>query len=983
MKSFNPAFSLILLSVVLFCNRIALGQGLKALSDEGNDVSLISSQVNGAVNEQTPFNITHADQTTIELNNYVWILKEKYGVLKSKDFHFHGDSVYNASFKPFLPDSLNCSSCFYSARVLIKNDSKSALRNWILYLGTASFFDVYLFNHSGILISHQKTGRLVPADQKNFQNGNRLERVALDFEENEQLTIYFKFKNVNGSLPKLNVKLSSLDYYKSQEFNRQKMLDGLFIGFLISIILFNLIFFFTTKDIAFFYQSVFVTSVLVFMIDIMDIICDIPFLRDHPKLFEPINFAAIILLNISYLQFVNKFIQLEKVFPVWVGRIQKFILINLIIGTLIIIYYFFTLNERNSDSAIAILSALQYAVLLILLFQLLKIKDKKSYFILMATFFLIAGVIVVGICVTFNIGVPITFSKFVVLGNVSFFFFGLAYRMKLLKEEEHEAIRLKENQELKNRLYANITHEFRTPLTVIQGMTQQIESMVNIPESSKLQKAIQLIKSNGNRLLSLVNTILDLAKLESGKMGLQLERGDLVAFLRYSVQLFESYAATKKIYLQFLTDIDFLEIDFDKEKLQQIVSNLISNAIKFTPSGGKINFRLTHIEKDKQPFFRIEVIDTGEGIPESELGNLFNRFFQVDSSTHRSQGSGLGLALVYELVQLMHGQIHVESQLGKGSTFIIELPIVKVSSPLLMREEGTNLEKEHGESEKYVLASEILLDRDETTDDLSGYRSKPESVLPENAKPLLLLVDDNKDILYYLQTLLEDEYSIETAYNGQDGISLALEIIPDIIISDVLMPEKDGYELCESLKSNELTNHIPIILLTAKSDSVARVTGLKKGADAYISKPFDENELKAQLENLLRIRKSLQKHFSVLASNKDSKEDKKVVEDPFLVKLNEIIHHNMEDEDFGILQLCRAMQMSRTQLHRKITALTGKSTSIYIRYLRLHQAKQLLKKPEMNISEVAFAVGFSDPNYFTRTFTEEFGITPSGYRSGV
>jgi YesN/AraC family two-component response regulator len=300
-----------------------------------------------------------------------------------------------------------------------------------------------------------------------------------------------------------------------------------------------------------------------------------------------------------------------------------------------------------------------------------------------------------------------------------------------------------------------------------------------------------------------------------------------------------------------------------------------------------------------------------------------------------------------------------------------------------MREEGTNLEKEHGESEKYVLASEILLDRDETTDDLSGYRSKPESVLPENAKPLLLLVDDNKDILYYLQTLLEDEYSIETAYNGQDGISLALEIIPDIIISDVLMPEKDGYELCELLKSNELTNHIPIILLTAKSDSVARVTGFKKGADAYISKPFDENELKAQLENLLRIRKSLQKHFSVLASNKDSKEDKKVVEDPFLVKLNEIIHHNMEDEDFGILQLCRAMQMSRTQLHRKITALTGKSTSIYIRYLRLHQAKQLLKKPEMNISEVAFAVGFSDPNYFTRTFTEEFGITPSGYRSGV
>jgi signal transduction histidine kinase/DNA-binding response OmpR family regulator len=911
----------------------------------------------------------------IELNEFVYLQKEQGDAVSEEDLL---KPEWNNSFQDYHPESLDCIQCIYWGKISFKNESGLKDSDWIFYFGNAGYIDAYIFDESGVFVSHEKTGRLVAASQKNTSYGNRLARIKLNFSKSDQLTVYFRIESGTGYLPRLNFRLSSEDFYKEEEYNRQRMFDGLFIGFLLALLIFNLIYFFTTKDKTFLYQFLFVTGVLVFLLDIMKVLCDIPIIRDYPVLFEPVNFAALILLNIAYLRFVDKFIQLENLFPKWVDILNKLVLMNLTVGGVIIIYYFISLNERITDTAIAIVCAVQYTTLLVLLFQLIKAKDKKSYFILAATFFLIAGVIVDGTCVAIGIGVPIGFSKFVILGNVSFFFFGLAYRMKLMKAEEHEAIRLKENQELKNRLYTNITHEFRTPLTVIQGMVTQIESSTKISEGSKVYQAIELIKSNGKKLLQLVNTILDLTKLESGKMKLNLSRTDLIGFLRYSVQLFESYAGSKKIYLQFLTEMDVLEMAFDKEKMQQIVSNLISNAIKFTPAGGRIYFSVKKFEKNDHSFIHIEVRDTGEGIPVDELKNVFNRFFQVDSSKHKSQGSGLGLSLVKELVHLMEGEIYVESESGKGTTFKIDLPVTLKSNEFNLAMGSVTDNAEQGSNTEFPESTDIMDD----SMVVPLHKRAEDYSSPGQEKPLLLLVDDNKDIIYYLQTLLENDYAIETAYNGKDGIALALEIIPDIIISDILMPDKDGYELCDYLKSHELTSHIPVVLLTAKADSTSRITGIKKGADAYLNKPFDETELKIQLGNLLNTRKALQAYYSISGNSSGESETSKPVEDAFLTKLNAIIQDKMEDEDFGILQLCRAMQMSRTQLHRKITALTGKSTSIYIRYLRLQKAKHLLKKPEMNISEIAFAVGFSDPNYFTRTFTEEFGITPSSFRSG-
>ena len=609
----------------------------------------------------TTFHIDSIDHKIHNLNGFVEIFKE------SRPLHV--DEIRRADwdtlFKPWKEGSTDCATCIYWARIKLKNDTKSDLNQWILYLGTASNIYAYIFDEGDSLKAVQRSGRGITAALKNLKNGNRLERIPFDIGPKERLQIYLRIQNTNGYSPKIKVALSDEDYTKSSQYNRQRILDGLFIGFLLSLMVFNILFFVTTRDIAFLYQFIFVTCILIFMIDIMDLICDFPFLLDHPEALEPINFAALIGLNISYLLFVNKFIQVEKIFPKWIYIFNKLIQLNLVMGIGIIVFYFFTLNERITDTAIALISAIQYGFLLVLLFMFLKIKDKKSYFILIATFFLIGGVIVDGVCIAMGIGVPIEFSKYVVIGNVSFFFVGLAYRMKLLKEEEHEAIRQKENQELKNQLYTNITHEFRTPLTVIQGMTNQIETNLNNQVSSILLQSIQLIKSNVKRLLQLVNTILDLAKLESGKMTLTLAHGDVIGFLRYNLGLFEGYAMSKKIHLQFLTELEVFMMDFDKEKMQHIVSNLLSNAIKFTRADGKILFSVKSIENNHQPYLELEVKDTGIGIPKSEMDSLFGRFFQASSSMLTEQGSGLGLALVHELVKLMNGQIFVESEVDQ------------------------------------------------------------------------------------------------------------------------------------------------------------------------------------------------------------------------------------------------------------------------------------------------------------------------------
>jgi len=528
------------------------------------------------------------------------------------------------------------------------------------------------------------------------------------------------------------------------------------------------------------------------------------------------------------------------------------------------------------------------------------------------------------------------------------------YRFQLNRQlATAEAQRLKELDSFKTRLYTNITHEFRTPLTVISGMADQV---LDNPKKW-FQEGLTMIKRNSRQLLSLVNQMLDLSKLEAGTLPLNLIQDDLVGYLNYLTESFHSYAESKDIRLHFLPDTQALVMDYDPEKVRTIFTNLIGNAIKFTPAGGDVYIKL---QETQDRYCQIEVTDTGIGISEEELPHIFDRFYQADDSvTRQAEGTGIGLALTKELVKLLDGTIEVQSQPGKGATFTVQLPI-----------------RREAPTEKTPMPSATL----SPDVGVATVMSSSATISSDNELPVALLIEDNRDVLHYLASCLEGQYRLEKAANGQEGIEQAIDLVPDIIISDVMMPKKDGFEVVHTLKNDERTSHIPIILLTAKADVASRIEGLGHGADAYLAKPFDQEELEVRLQKLIELRQKLQARYSSFSPDSGVSTEAETKEDAFLRKVKEAVEEHLEKEDFGIAQLCRIVGVSRTQLHRKLKALTGKSTSLVIRSIRLQKAKQLLQSSDLNVSEIGYAVGFSNRSYFTQAFTEEFGESPSHYR---
>lgn len=529
------------------------------------------------------------------------------------------------------------------------------------------------------------------------------------------------------------------------------------------------------------------------------------------------------------------------------------------------------------------------------------------------------------------------------------------YRFQLNRKMEHqEHQRLKDLDAFKSKLYTNITHEFRTPLTIISGMTDQIK------ENEKEKK---MIKRNSANLLNLVNQILDLKKLETGNLELELIQDNVINYLRYIFESFQSFAQSQGITLHFLADQPEILMDYDPEKLLRVVSNLLSNAIKFTPKGGDVYFISNTLGVLETPrVLEIKIKDTGIGIPAEKLPYIFRRFYQVeDHSMQAREGTGIGLTLSQELVHLMGGKMEVSSKVEKGTTFSISLPINRNAAL-------QNQENKHAIADVMESVNTSL----PTTLGTSSSNSDT---------PLLLIIEDNPDVAQYLIACLQNQYRVELAQNGEEGIDHALDLVPDIIISDVMMPIKDGFEVLNTLKNDERTSHIPIILLTARVDAESKLKGLRRGADAYLTKPFNKEELMIRLNNLLTIRKNLQSRYVTLAPTPPSKEQSIQIEDIFIKKVRQVIEDNMSEEDFDVNMLCHKIGMSRANLHRKIKALTQRSSSVYIRAVRLHKAKQLLETSEMNVSEVAYEVGFRDPKYFSRTFSEEFGLKPKDARN--
>lgn len=512
-----------------------------------------------------------------------------------------------------------------------------------------------------------------------------------------------------------------------------------------------------------------------------------------------------------------------------------------------------------------------------------------------------------------------------------------------------EADRLRELDTLKSRLYTNITHEFRTPLTVILGLTDQINGH---------EKETKLIRRNGKNLLNLINQMLDLSRFEAGQIKLDIQQSDIIPFLSYISRSFHSLAYSQKINVSFYSPEETLVMDYDQEKVRQILSNLITNAIKFTPEYGEVQVVVKRVDN----MFLLSVRDTGIGISPEELPKIFNRFQQVDpSSTRSGEGTGIGLAIVKEMVKLMDGKIEVKSELKKGSEFIVTLPISN---------EGP-MERWH--MEEVAVTSDNQLNQ-------ALIEDASEELI--DTKPLLLIIEDNQDVVYYLKILLQKQYQLLIAHNGVEGIEKAFEQMPDIIISDVMMPQKDGYQVCEELKKDKRTSHIPIILLTAKGDIASKRAGLQTGADAYLAKPFDQEELFIRLQKLIDLRQKLkEKYLDVSLENMPAEVIENDVELQFLQKLEEVLRDNLANEDFRVNpHLCQAMLMSRPQLYRKIKALKDISPSEYIRQFRLREARRLLLQTNEKIGDIASLTGYRDSSYFSKVYAAEFGETPGETR---
>lgn len=534
-------------------------------------------------------------------------------------------------------------------------------------------------------------------------------------------------------------------------------------------------------------------------------------------------------------------------------------------------------------------------------------------------------------------------------------------------------IQMKEAEiaELKSRFFTNISHEFRTPLTLILGPA---EKLLSESQSDDILKQAGLIKRNAIRLLGLINQLLDLSKLEAGKLKLEASLSNIVLFIKGVTQSFESLAEQKDIMLKVVAEKENMEIYFDKEKMVKILSNLLSNALKFTPEDGLIEISIKETKKlPNAGFIEIKVKDNGIGIPEEELPKLFERFYKVETSQAKKYGgTGIGLALTKELVELHQGFITVSSNLGDGSEFTIELPPGK---------DHLNVDEiiKESEFESAVILNEVK--------NLTAFNiADSSSQVPQNDieitddKMIILIVEDNADVRDYIKDSFENEFVYEEAVNGEQGLRKAEKLIPDLIISDIAMPVMDGIELTGRLKSDEKTSHIPIILLTGKSGQESKLEGLETGADDYLTKPFDTKELHVRIRNLINNRRKLQEKYSksdFVAIKRGEEKKLNNLEEKFMFKVLEVIENHISEEEFGIEQFGKEVGMSRVQLHRKLKALSGKSASNYLRSVRLAKAKKMIEEQKGNVSEIAYSVGFASPQYFTKCFREEFGCSPS------
>lgn len=839
--------------------------------------------------------------------------------------------------------------------------NSAQINNWWLIVASTDpyvkqysghcYVDVYQ-QHNNVF-THSKAGIFVPFSQRSVKEKPAINRVWFSMPAGQTQTFYvriFNQMNAGAPFPVLELRDPAIPIPAPEHTTSLVAASGI-MGILFVLSFF---FFFFVRDKSYLFFSCYL---LFLTLHYQVLNPEQPFLNgifpEHPWLI--MDAWAILTLGsfIFFLLFGRSFISLSRLS----SKTDRLVKYFVIAWTTVLVMNLISIHVAKHNFMEGPGFFIFFTLLLTLIIRIAFFKNTLARIFVTGALWLVVWSIIGGLWNNGIVSLPINPWFMGQIGQLLIYCFGLAYKVRLNEKARAEAEHIKELDEIKSRFFANISHEFRTPLTLIRGPLQQIEEQsgsgadasINVP----LRK-IKVMRRHTDRLLELVNQLLDLSRLDSGKMKLQVAKGDVIQVLRALAGAFESMAERKQIhYHVHFSDHDSLTF-FDRDKLEKIVTNLLGNAFKYTPEKGTVSFFAETDEKR----LRLSVEDSGPGIAKKELDKVFDRFYQ--SEGNEDKGSGIGLALVKELTDLYRGQISVSSEPGKGSRFRVSLPLDLES----FKQEELVYQSDAVSFENIINGHEEHINHTETINAASNL-------------PLLLVVEDNADLRNHIIEIVQHDYQVIQAVNGKEGFEKAAQEIPDLIISDVMMPLMDGFELAQKIKTDERTSHIPMILLTAKAGQSHKIAGLDTGADDYLTKPFDHKELLVRLRNLINQRKLLRQKFAGEIILKPSEVSVKSAEQIFLDKVMRAIESNMSEEDFGVEELAKEVAMSRSQLHRKLIALTGQSPSEVLRNTRLLRAKELLQKKAATPSEVAFRVGFNSHTYFSKCFKEEFGVSPS------
>lgn len=833
------------------------------------------------------------------------------------------------------------------------------------YVAANEYVEVY-YVQDGEVVDNSRTGLFVPASEKEINSPNSINRVFASFEKDQPVVIYIRIRDHNSIQTLLELRASTFPILKPDKRMFESTDAYSYITLTIGIYVFC--FFFYTRDES--YLLLFGLLACLFLhYQILDPYFPIIdwFFPENPIL---VQLAWIILTSLTFvffLEFGRKFANIKQISPFWDKVMQVFSLVLLAALAIRVGIWFFFPSKVFSPIWTAI--PIFLGGLLIVL-RLAFFKDT-----LVRNFVFGAGWLftfsILGVLWENNI---IYFFSFinpwqVAQGGFIFIYaLGLSRKIQLSERARSEVQKVKEIDAIKSKFFANISHEFRTPLSLILGPINQ--SLEAIPSSEELVenteipvkgKYLKVMKRNALRLKTLIDQILDLSKLDQREMALEMQTGDIIQFIRVIVFSFESLADRKHIRLRTHFPSTIENAVFDQDKLEKILTNLLSNAFKFTPEHGEVSVQL----EDTRQELKIRIADSGVGMKAADAAQVFDRFYQVEGTYE--QGSGIGLSLVKELVELHRGQISVDTVEGRGTTFKLVLPYLESS---FHPHEIISLPKPLIRPSLQVEDLVVLQEEELTT----------QNDLCKDA-PLLLIVEDNPDLRQYVADQLKPSYRILLAKNGKEGQQLAEQYLPELIISDLMMPQMNGLELCNAIKKEVKTSHIPFILLTAKADQEAKIKGLRTGADDYLTKPFDGLELVLRVKNILEQRQRWREKMAAqLPFLPTIDSGLSSMDEQFVQAVIAEIEKNIDNEYFSVEDLASAVGFSRSQLSRKLKGLSNKTPNQLIREIRLTKAQQLLEQKVATVSEIAFQVGYSNLSYFSKSYKEAFGVSPSEVR---